>query len=255
MFKTFVSNFEFRISSPLFVYPPLIAYPPDMDAKQRAGEAALQHVKDGMIIGLGTGSTAKFFIEAVAGAVRSGKLRDIRVVPTSVNSEKLAEADGLKVVTFAQTATIDLTVDGADEVAPDLTLIKGLGGALLREKLVAQNSTRLVIIADASKLVTKLGTKSPLPVEVTPFGMEASERFLRAQGCTPTLRRNANGDVFVTDNGNYIFHCKFAEIPDARALNVTLATRAGIVESGLFIDLAHTAIIADDQTVWTIAKP
>jgi ribose 5-phosphate isomerase A len=226
-----------------------------MDAKQRAGEAALGQVKDGMIVGLGTGSTAKYFIEAVATAVRAGKLRGIRAVPTSVNSEKLARDAGLPVVTFAQTTKIDLTVDGADEVAPDLTLIKGLGGALLREKLVAQNSTKFVVIADASKLVTKLGTKSPLPFEVTPFGFEASERFLRDLACTPTLRRKPNGEIFITDNGNYIFDCNFHEIADPRELNQKLAARAGIVESGLFIDLAHTAIIADDQTVWTIARP
>jgi ribose 5-phosphate isomerase A len=125
----------------------------------------------------------------------------------------------------------------------------------LREKLVAQNSSKLIIIADASKLVTKLGTKSPLPVEVTPFGVEASERFLRDLGCVPTLRRQANGEIFVTDNGNYIFHCRFAEIPDPKALNLKLSARAGIVESGLFIDLASTAIIADNETVWTIARP
>jgi ribose 5-phosphate isomerase A len=208
-----------------------------------------------MIVGLGTGSTAKFFIEAVGAAVRAGKLRDIRGVPTSVESEKLAKASNIPVLTFAQTAKIDLTVDGADEVAPDLTLIKGLGGALLREKLVAQNSTMLIIIADASKLVSKLGTKSPLPVEVTPFGHEASERFLRDLGATPTLRRTPAGEIFITDNGNFIFDCKFPEIPDPRATNLKLATRAGIVESGLFIDLAHMAIIADNQTVWTIAKP
>src|SRR5580700_2764070 len=226
-----------------------------MDAKQRAAEAAMQHVKDGMIVGLGTGSTAKFFIEAVGAAVRAGKLRDIRGVPTSINSEKLAEANQIPVLTFAQTARIDLTVDGADEVAPDLTLIKGLGGALLREKLVAQNSSMLIIIADASKLVTKLGTKAPLPVEVTPFGHEASERFLRDLGATPTLRRTPAGEIFITDNGNYIFDCNFHEIADPRELNQKLAARAGIVESGLFIDLAHTAIIADNQTVWTIARP
>ncbi len=226
-----------------------------MDPKQRAAESALEHVKNGMIIGLGTGSTARFFIEAVGSALRGGKLRDIRAVPTSVNSEKLAVQYGLPVVTFAQTAKIDLTVDGADEIAPDLTLIKGLGGALLREKLVAQNSSTLVIIADAQKLVTKLGIKSPLPVEVTPFGFEASERFLRDLGCTPTLRRQADGAILITDNGNYIFDCKFPDIPDPRDLNLKLATRAGIVESGLFIDLAHTAIIADNATVWTIAKP
>jgi ribose 5-phosphate isomerase A len=226
-----------------------------MDAKQRAGEAALAHVKDGMIVGLGTGSTAKYFIEAVATAVRAAKLRDIRAVPTSVNSEKLARQAGLPVLTFAQTAKIDLTVDGADEIAPDLTLIKGLGGALLREKLVAQNSSRLIIIADASKLVAKLGTKSPLPVEVTPFGFEASERFLRELACTPTIRRKPNGEIFITDNGNYIFDCNFTEIADPRELNQKLAARAGIVESGLFIDLAHMAIIADNNAVWTVAKP
>jgi ribose 5-phosphate isomerase A len=226
-----------------------------MDPKQRAGEAALSYVKDGMIVGLGTGSTAKYFIEAVAAAVRAGKLHDIRAVPTSINSDKLARTAGLPVVTFEQISKIDLTVDGADEVAPDLTLIKGLGGALLREKLVAQNSNKLVIIADASKLVTRLGTKSPLPVEVTPFGIEASERFLRGLGATPALRRQPSGDIFITDNGNHIFDCKFAEIADPRDLNQKLATRAGIVESGLFIDLAGAAIIADDQTVWTIARP
>jgi ribose 5-phosphate isomerase A len=226
-----------------------------MDPKQRAGEAAVEHVKNGMIVGLGTGSTAKFFIEGIAAAVKAGKLHDIRAVPTSINSEKLARSAGLPVLTFAQTTKIDLTVDGADEVAPDLTLIKGLGGALLREKLVAQNSTRLIIIADASKLVAKLGTKSPLPVEVTPFGFEASERFLQSLGCTPEIRRQPSGDAFITDNGNFIFDCKFSEIADARELNLKLATRAGIVESGLFIDLAHTAIIADNETVWTIARP
>ena len=226
-----------------------------MDAKQRAGEAALAHVKDGMIVGLGTGSTAKYFIEAVGRALREGKLRDVRGIPTSVNSEKLARDAGLPVLTFAQTSKIDVTVDGADEIAPDLTLIKGLGGALLREKLVAQNSAKLIIIADASKLVTKLGTKCALPVEVTPFGQEASERFLRDQGCTPALRRGAGGEIFVTDNGNYIFDCKFTEIADPRELNQKLAIRAGIVESGLFIDLAQMAIIADDQATWTIARP
>jgi ribose 5-phosphate isomerase A len=226
-----------------------------MDAKQRAGEAALQHVKSGMIIGLGTGSTARYFIEAVASAVRNGQLRDVRAVPTSVDSEKLAVKSGIPVVTFAQTTRVDLTVDGADEIAPDLTLIKGLGGALLREKMVAQNSSKLIIIADASKLVTKLGTKSPLPVEVTPFGFEASECYLRGLDCVPTLRRAANGELFVTDNGNYIFDCKFAAIANPAELNQKLASRAGIVESGLFIGLATAAIIADNAAIWTIEKP
>ena len=226
-----------------------------MNPKQRVGEAAVEHVKDGMIIGLGTGTTAKFFIEAVGKAIAAGKLRDIRGVPTSVNSEHLAEQAGIPIVSFGQINKIDVTVDGADEIAPDLTLIKGLGGALLREKLVAQNSAKLIIIADASKLVTKLGTVGPLPVEVTTFGYEASERFLRDLGCVPVLRRTDKGEVFITDNGNYIFDCKFAEIADARALNSKLANRSGIVESGLFIDLAAAAIIADDTALWKIERP
>jgi ribose 5-phosphate isomerase A len=226
-----------------------------MDPKQRAGEAALEHISDGMIVGLGTGSTAKFFILALGKAVRAGKLRDIRGVPTSINSEDLARQSGIDVVTFGQISKIDVTIDGADEIAPDLTLIKGLGGALLREKLVAQNSDKLIIIADASKLVTKLGSKGPLPVEVSVFGLEASERFLRGLGSVPALRRTKSGEIFVTDNGNYIFDCKFSEITDPRDLNLKLAGRSGIVESGLFINLAAAAIVADDKALWNIERP
>jgi ribose 5-phosphate isomerase A len=225
-----------------------------MDPKQRVGEAAVEHIQDGMIVGLGSGSTAKCFIEALGKAVQAGKLRDIRGVPTSVNSENLARRLGIPIITFAQTNKIDVTVDGADEIAPDLTLIKGLGGALLREKLVAQHTAKLIIIADASKLVTKLGSIGPLPVEVTQFGYEASERFLRDLGSVPAIRRTDKGDAFITDNGNYIFDCKFPDISDPRDLNMKLAMRSGIVESGLFIDLAAAAIIADDKALWKIER-
>jgi ribose 5-phosphate isomerase A len=225
-----------------------------MDPKQRAGEAALEHVRSGMVVGLGTGSTAKFFIEAVASALRTGKLRDVRGVPTSVASEKLARESGLPIVSFSQVHQVDITVDGADEIAPRLQLIKGLGGALLREKLVAQNSRRLIIIADSSKVVEKLGTKSPLPVEVTQFGIEASEWFLRGLGCTPRLRQTADGKPFLTDNGNCIFDCKFQGIPDPSALDQKLCSRAGIVESGLFLNLAEMAIVADENSVRVIAR-
>jgi ribose 5-phosphate isomerase A len=225
-----------------------------MDPKQQAGEAALQFVRDGMIVGLGTGSTAKFFIAALAAALRDGKLRNIRGVPTSVASENLARASGLPIVDFAQVQLIDVTIDGADEIAPGLALIKGLGGALLREKLVAQNSKRLIIIADSSKMVGKLGTKSPLPVEITPFGQDASEHFLRELGCVPALRLGDDRKVFVTDNGNHIFDCKFNGIEDPAALDEKLCHRAGIVESGLFLNLADTAIVADETSVRTISK-
>jgi ribose 5-phosphate isomerase A len=223
-----------------------------MDPKQRAGEAALQFIRDGMIVGLGTGSTAKFFIEALAGALRDKKLRNVRGVPTSVASENLARQSGLPTIGFGQVEKVDVTVDGADEIAPDLSLIKGLGGALLREKLVAQNSDRLIIIADSSKLVSKLGSRTALPVEVTQFGFEASERFLRRLGAIPTLRKGADGKPFITDNSNYIFDCKFDPIEDPGLLDARLSGRAGIVESGLFLGLADTALVADADGVRTM---
>jgi ribose 5-phosphate isomerase A len=225
-----------------------------MEPKQRAGEAAVEYVRDGMIVGLGTGSTAKFFIAALASSIRSNKLRDVRCVPTSSNSERLARESGLPIATFSQAVTIDITVDGADEIAPNLDLIKGMGGALLREKIVAQNSSKLIIIADSSKIVSKLGEKSPLPVEVTPFGNEAAERFLKGLGSTPKLRRHPDGAVFVTDNGNYIFDCRFSGIDDPVKLDRLLATRAGIVESGLFLQMAAMAIIADENSVRTMSR-
>jgi ribose 5-phosphate isomerase A len=155
---------------------------------------------------------------------------------------------------FAQVTKIDVTVDGADEIAPGLELIKGMGGALLREKIVAQNSNRLIIIADNSKVVSKLGEKSPLPVEVTPFGYEAHERFLRDLGSTPRLRRHPDGAVFVTDNGNYIFDCRFPGIDDPAGLDKQLRLRAGIVESGLFLNMAEMAIVADEQSTRTLSR-
>jgi ribose 5-phosphate isomerase A len=230
------------------------SYPAGMDPKQRAGEAALEHVQSGMVVGLGTGSTAKFFIAALASALRSGKLKDVRGIPTSSNSERLARESGLPVTTFSQAATIDLTVDGADEIAPGLTLIKGMGGALLREKIVAQNSRKMIIIADQSKVVSKLGMKSPLPVEVAAFGHEASARFLRGLGCVPVLRRHPDGAVFVTDNGNYIYDCRFQGIEDPAGLDRQFGERAGIVESGLFLNLAQLAIVADDQNIQILQK-
>jgi ribose 5-phosphate isomerase A len=223
-----------------------------MDPKQKAGEAAVEHIKDGMIVGLGTGSTAKFFIFALASAQRSGKLKGVLGIPTSLASERLARESGLPVTTFSKIEQIDVTVDGADEIGPGLSLIKGMGGALLREKIVAQISRQLIIIADESKVVTQLGSKSPLPVEITPFGYEATERFLRGLGCQPILRRHPDGAAFITDNGNYIFDCRFATIPDPPALQRILADRAGIVESGLFLSMAHLAIIASDKEVRTI---
>jgi ribose 5-phosphate isomerase A len=197
-----------------------------------------------MVVGLGTGSTADFFLVALGEAVRSGKLKGIRGVPTSVRSERRARELGIPLATLVECRP-DVTVDGADEVAPDLELIKGLGGALLREKIVAQNSAKLVIIADAGKAVPKLGSKSKLPVEVAKFAYETHEAYLRTLGAEPSVRRGKEGTPFETDNGNYIYDCGFAGgISDPSALDVALRARAGVVETGLFLGMASVVLIA-----------
>jgi len=226
-----------------------------MSAKQRAAEAALTYVNSGMVVGLGTGSTADFFIIALAEAIKAGRIKDIKGVPTSKQSERRAHELGIPLASLAQCPVCDVTVDGADEVAPHLELIKGLGGALLREKVVAQNSRSLVIIADEGKVVDHLGTKSPLPVEVTQFGYETQEAFLRSLGAQPKLRIGSGGMVFVTDNGNYIYDCHFAGgISAPREVEASLKGRAGIVESGLFLGIASVAIIGSETGVREMQK-
>jgi ribose 5-phosphate isomerase A len=221
-----------------------------MSPKQRAAQAAMKFVESGMIVGLGTGSTADFFLTELGEALQAGRVRDIKGVPTSKQSERRAILMHIPLTTLAEHAACDVTVDGADEVAPGLDLIKGLGGALLREKVVAQNSRKLVIIADEGKVVGGLGTKSPLPVEVAQFGYETQERFLRELGAEPKLRMAAGGMVFVTDNGNFIYDCHFAGgIADAEGIQQRLRRRAGVVESGLFLGLASVALIGTDDGV------
>lgn len=209
----------------------------------------MKFVHSGMTLGLGTGSTADFFLVALSAALRGGRLSNIRGVPTSVQSERRSVELGIPLTTLAQ-ARPDVTVDGADEVAPDLDLIKGLGGALLREKIVAQNSKQLVIIADKSKSVAKLGTHSMLPVEVVQFAHEAQQTFLQSLGAIVILRRRSDGNPFVTDNGNFIFDCRFPRgIDDPHKLETILKSRAGIVETGLFLGIASVALVADEDRV------
>jgi ribose 5-phosphate isomerase A len=220
-----------------------------MSPKHRAAEAAMKYVRDGMVVGLGTGSTADLFLQALAAAIRDGRVKNVRGVPTSRQSERRAQHLGIPLTTLAECAHPDVTIDGADEVDPRLDLIKGLGGALLREKMVAQDSKKLVIIADAGKAVSKLGTKAMLPVEVVQFAHEAQEPFLRSLGATPALRRSADA-VYVTDNGNYIYDCRFPDgINDAGELDLALRRRAGVVETGLFVGMADVALVADEQHV------
>ena len=209
----------------------------------------MKYVSDGMVVGLGTGSTADLFLQALAAALREGRVKNVRGIPTSRQSERRAQHLGIPLTTLGESARPDVTIDGADEVDPRLDLIKGLGGALLREKMVAQDSKKLVIIADAGKAVSKLGTKAMLPVEVVQFAHEAQAAFLCSLGATPSLRRSADA-VFVTDNGNYIYDCRFPDgIDDAADLDLKLRRRAGVVETGLFVEMASVALVADEERV------
>jgi len=213
------------------------------DAQKRdAAEAAAALVQDGMIVGLGTGSTAQFAIAALIRRARSG-LR-IKCIATSDASEAQAIAGGLVITDFAAHPRIDLTIDGADQIARDsLFLVKGLGGALLHEKLVAASSDRLVIIADESKLVDGLGNRTPVPVEVVTFAWEATSARLARVGCTPVRRCRPDGAAFVTDGGNFILDCHFDTIADAAALERDLSQIVGVIETGLFIGMASMVLV------------
>jgi ribose 5-phosphate isomerase A len=223
-------------------------------AKRAAAEAAAALVEDGMLVGLGSGSTVKHLVVALGARVRQG-LRIVGV-PTSAETEALALAHG---ITLAEPATqqIDLAIDGADEVERGtLRLIKGLGGALLREKIVAEASRRFVVVADASKVVATLGDKAPLPVEVVRFGQGATARRLESLGGRPLLRRDSGGLPFVTDGGNVIFDCPgFAPIRDPFTLQRQLRSIAGVVETGLFFDRAEQAIIGGADGSVSVMRP
>jgi len=215
------------------------------DAKTRAAAAALQYVRSGMTIGLGTGSTAKIFIDLLGAEIQAGRLTNIRGIPTSERSDSQAKSLGIEIVDFSVAEYCDVTVDGADEISPQLDLIKGLGGALLREKVVAQNTKKMIVIADESKLVQTLGTKVSLPVEFVPFAAAAVKRHLVALGSTPVLRED-DGKPYITDNGNHIFHCKFPAIEKPAELDRAIRSRAGVAETGLFVGIAAVALVATE---------
>ena len=220
----------------------------DVEAQKRAAAAtAVEFVRSGMRLGLGTGSTARPFVELLGERVRGG-LRVVGV-PTSEATRRDAERWGIPLTTLDEIPALDLTVDGADEIAPDLTLIKGGGGALLREKIVASASARMVVIADESKCVPVLG-KFPLPIEVVPFGLKATrhavEQAVNAVGAAGPvrLRRDKDGHAFVTDGGHWILDASLQRIADAKVLADRLAAIPGVVEHGLFIGLAQAVILA-----------
>lgn len=225
----------------------------DMDAlKRQAAARALDEVRDGMLLGLGTGSTAKHFVDLLGGKVRGGL--KVRGVPTSEATRAQAQACGVPLTTLDEVDRLDLTIDGADEIDPALNLIKGGGGALLREKIVAAASDRMVVIADESKWVAELG-KFPLPIEVMPFGLAATQRAvtaaIRASGAEGPLaiRKGADGLAFVTDGGHWIIDARLGRIPDPARLATALAAIPGVVEHGLFLGLARTAVLAGAQGI------
>lgn len=225
-----------------------------MNLKRQAAGYALNYVRDGMVLGLGTGSTNAFFIDLLGEELRTGTLRDITGIPTSEDTAKRARALGIPLVTLADHARLDLVVDGADEVDPDLNLIKGLGRALLREKIVEIHADRFVVVVDESKVVRRLG-RGPLPVEILPFGLEAHLRWLETLGCRADLWHEDDGSRIVTDNGNYLVRCWFPEgIDDAYTLASALAGRPGIVEHGLFLDMATDVVVAGSEGIEVLQR-
>jgi ribose 5-phosphate isomerase A len=215
------------------------------ELKRAAAERAGERVAAGMRIGLGTGSTVAHFLDVLGERVARGELPGLVGVPTSVRTAERARELGIRLAELHEVAPLALTVDGADEVDPGLDLIKGLGGALLREKVVAQASDQLVIMVDDSKRVRRLGTRSPLPVEVTRFGWQAHLAFLRELGAEPVLRTGPDREPYVTDNGNYMLDCRFPTgMENPGAVEDALRRRAGVVESGLFLGMATTVIVA-----------
>ena len=216
-----------------------------MNLKKVAGERAIEFIKDGMTVGLGTGSTVHWTLMRLGSMVKKGF--KVRAVPTSRRTEELALEFGVRLVTFAEVRELDLTIDGADEISPALDLIKGAGGALLREKLIAAASKRLVIVAEEKKLVPALG-RAPLPVEVVPFAWEATAQRVGELNCVPTLRLET-GEPYVTDNGNYILDCACGMINDPASTNRTLKLLPGVVETGLFIGMADVAVVAAEDGV------
>jgi ribose 5-phosphate isomerase A len=209
--------------------------------KAAAARKSIEYVKDGMVVGLGSGSTATFAIKFLGEQVRDGL--KIRGIPTSRASEELARSLNIPLTTFDEVGYTDVTIDGADEVAPGLALIKGGGGALLHEKIVAAASRRLVIVADEHKLVKLLG-RFPLPVEVIPFAAAPIKKRLEEIGAHPVLRSAQQGGPYITDEGNYIFDCHYGEIADPAAVALAIKSMTGVVEHGLFLSLASVAIVA-----------
>lgn len=217
----------------------------EINLKKMAAETAVDnYIENDMIVGLGTGSTAYYAIKKISELVASGY--NLECIATSIQSEKLAKEHGIKIIDIDDVDYIDVTIDGADEVDKNLQLIKGLGGALLREKIVAAASMKEIIVVDASKKVDTLGVKNPLPVEVLKFGHHKTKYALEKQGCIANLRM-VNQTPFITDNGNYIYDCKFESINNPFFLESRINNIPGVIENGLFLNTATTVLITSEN--------
>jgi ribose 5-phosphate isomerase A len=217
---------------------------PQARLKEQAAEAAVDEVRSGMAVGLGTGSTAIFATRRIGALLAEGALRDLVAFPTSDETRREAEALGIPLLPNELPRGLDVTIDGADEVDPALNLIKGGGGAHLREKIVAQATARELIVVDESKLSPKLGTKHALPLEVLELGWASQARFVESLGASVAVRIGSDGERFRTDQGNLILDAAFGPIDDPGALAAELAGRAGIVEHGLFLGLTSAVVVA-----------
>ena len=212
--------------------------------KRQAAERAVEFVEDGMVIGLGTGSTVRHVIEILAERRKQGVLRNVIGIPTSRATDWLARDLGLRLSALEEEPRVDLTIDGADEVDPHLNLIKGMGGALLWEKIVASNSEQFIVVVDEGKLVRRLGERVPMPLEVVPFGWNTQLSWLDHLGAEPLLRLAANGSPFVTDSGHFIIDCHFREgIAEPNRIQREVKQRPGVVDSGLFLGLVDAVVV------------
>ena len=227
--------------------------PPSVDPhaklKQEVAEFAVQFIESGMIVGLGTGSTAVYATRKIGALVREGTLKYISGFATSQATREEAQQLGIPLIDVSLPLKIDVTIDGADEVDPQFNLIKGGGGALFHEKVVAQATDREIIVVDDSKLSNCLGTLHVLPVEVSPFGWRSQLRYLESLGARPVKRKNSDGSQYVTDSGNLILDCDFGPIADPVDLAAKLGARAGIIEHGLFIGITSDLIVAGTNGV------
>lgn len=218
--------------------------------KEIVGEEAANFIQDGMIVGLGSGSTVNWMLKKLGERMKQEGLK-IKGIPSSLKTERLAQELGIPLTTFDEVEHIDLAIDGADEVDTRLNLLKGGGGSLVREKIVDAMAKELIIIVDESKLVTHLGAFS-LPVEVVPYGWNITAKYIANLGCVPTLRKKEN-NVFVSDNGNYILDCPFDTILDPKSLHERLKSFVGVVETGLFVGMTSKVIVARDGKIETLS--